>query len=150
MFPAERSRRLPSAEMAYTRRRRPRRSLNTATSVGVASRSRPYSTSTLFGRLAPLRICRNLPSTPNTASPPTGAATLTVPSTRLFDGSVLLTHMAGSSGSFGRVSVARSALMCGGGGPPDAQLPSSERHDSFVVNHCFRDVPVTLRQDGGG
>ena len=48
-------------------------------SVGVPSRSRPYSTSTLFGRSAPLRNWRSLPSSPKTARPPSGAATFIVP-----------------------------------------------------------------------
>src|SRR5215208_3666212 len=61
------------------------RSVRTATSVGDASRSRPYSTSTLFGRSAPFSNWRSLPSVPNTASAPSGAATFIVPRIRLFD-----------------------------------------------------------------
>ena len=82
-------------------------------SVGVASRSNPYSTSTLFGRSGPFSSCRSLPSRPNTASAPSGAATFIVPNTRLDDGSVRFTQIAGSSGSFGKTSVARSGLTFG-------------------------------------
>ena len=55
-------------------------------SVGVASRSTPYSTSTLFGRSGPLSNWRSLPSGPEDPERFLGAATFMVPSTRLFAG----------------------------------------------------------------
>jgi hypothetical protein len=50
---------------------------------------------------------------PKTASPPSGAATFTVPITRLCDGSRRFTQIAGSSGSCGTESVARSGFTIG-------------------------------------
>src|SRR4029453_2868294 len=87
------------------------------------------------------------PSRPKTASAPSGAATFIVPSTRLFAGSRLLSQMAGSSGSFGRASVAiagataaidNRATGVGGGDVPSKARPL---HATAAINTTNSHTP---------
>src|SRR5687767_2202822 len=117
-------------------------------SIAAPPNANPYSMSTLLGRSIPVTSWRSEPSSPKTATPPLGAATLIVPSTRLRSGAVGWTQMAGSSGSCPSAADARSGLISATGGaaadcevgagcdvaePPDAPPQEAAAHSATAA-----------------
>src|SRR5687768_1078582 len=108
-------------------------------------KANPYSTSMLLGRSMPVTSCRSAPSSPKTATPPSGAATLIVPSTRLCSGAVGWTQMAGSSGSWASVAVARAGVTLAMRGAPESVTDAtrSARRQEPAATHSAAASPAT-------
>lgn len=79
------------------------RSVTAAISVFCPFKTKPYSMSTLLGRLSPETLWMILPLRSKAYNPP--SVSLSVPMMMLFDASLGLIHMAGSSVSWTTASV---------------------------------------------